>query len=76
MEAALKKKTLDPIGGSPTTGKSVTGIINLFVDDLFGTSGNDVKSIPPNTENWLRKLYDKTTTMTRAMRTSMRPTTA
>ena len=31
-----------------------------------------VKSIPPNTENWLRKLY----AMTRAMRTSMRPTTA
>ena len=27
------KKTLDPIAGSPAAGKSVAGIINLFVDD-------------------------------------------
>ena len=26
---------LDPIARSPATGKSVAGIINLFVDDLF-----------------------------------------
>ena len=30
---------LDPIAGSPASGKSVAGIINLFVDDLFGTGG-------------------------------------
>ena len=41
------------------------------------SSSKGVKSIRPNTENCLRKLYDKKTiTMTRAMRTSMRPTTA
>ena len=31
---------LDAIDGSPATGKSVAGISILFVDDLFGTSGN------------------------------------
>ena len=35
-----RKKTLDPLAGSPATGKFLAGIINLFVDDLFGTSGN------------------------------------
>ena len=34
MEAAFEKK-LDPIAGSPATGKSVTGIINLFVNDFL-----------------------------------------
>ena len=29
--------------GSPATGKSVAGIINLFVDDLFGTGGNEME---------------------------------
>ena len=42
MEAAFEK-TLDPIAGSPATGKSVARIINLFVDDLFRTSGNDME---------------------------------
>ena len=42
MEAAFEK-TLDPIAGSPAAGKSVARIINLFVDDLFGTSGNEMK---------------------------------
>ena len=32
-------KMLDPIQGGPATGKSVAGIINLFVDDLSGTGG-------------------------------------
>ena len=32
------RKMLDPVAGSPATGKSVTGIINLFVDDLFRNS--------------------------------------
>ena len=42
MEAAVEK-TLDPIAGSPATGKSVAGIINPFVDDLFGTGGNEME---------------------------------
>ena len=42
MEAAYEK-TLDPIAGSPATGKSVARIINLFVDDLFRTSGNEME---------------------------------
>ena len=42
MEAAFAK-TLDPMAGSPATGKSVAGIINLFVDDLFGTGGNEME---------------------------------
>ena len=29
--------------GSPATGKSVAGIINLFVDDPFGTGGNEME---------------------------------
>ena len=43
MEAAFEKKTLDPIAGSPATGTSVAGMINLFVDDLFGTGGNEME---------------------------------
>ena len=34
---------LDPIAGSPATGKSVAGIIKLFVDDLFGTGGTEME---------------------------------
>ena len=34
---------LDPIAGSPATGKSVAGIINLCVDDLFGTGGTEME---------------------------------
>ena len=41
-EAAFEK-IQDPIAGSPATGKSVAGIINLFVDDLFGTGGNEME---------------------------------
>ena len=36
---AAFEKMLDPIAGSPATGKSVAGIIKFFVDDLFGTGG-------------------------------------
>ena len=43
----LLKKTLDPVAGSPATGKSVAGIINLFVDDLFGTGGNEMEQRVP-----------------------------
>ena len=42
VEAAFEK-TLDPKAGSPATGKSVAGIINLFVDDLFGTGGTKME---------------------------------
>ena len=35
-----KKKTLDPTARSPAAGKS---IINLFVDDLFGTGGKEME---------------------------------
>ena len=38
-----KKKKLDPIAGSPATGKLVAGIINLFVDDLFGPGGKELE---------------------------------
>ena len=37
------EKMLDPFAGSPATRKSVAGIINLFVDDLFGTSGIEME---------------------------------
>ena len=42
VEAAFQK-TLDPTAGSPATRKFVAGIINLFVDDLFGTGGNEME---------------------------------
>ena len=42
MEVTFEK-TLDPTAGSPATGKSEAGIINLFVDDLFGTGGNEME---------------------------------
>ena len=41
-EAAFEKN-LDPTAGSPAAGKSMAGIINLFVDDLFGTGGNEME---------------------------------
>ena len=34
---------LDPMAGSPATGKSVAGSINLFVDNLFGTGGTEME---------------------------------
>ena len=42
MEAAFEKNA-GPIAGSPATGKSVTRIINLFVDDLYRTGGNEME---------------------------------
>ena len=42
MDAAFEKR-LDPIAGSPASGKSVARIINLFVDDPFGTGGNEME---------------------------------
>ena len=37
------EKMSDPTAGSPATGKSVAGIINLFVDDLFGTGETEIE---------------------------------
>ena len=34
---------LDPIAGCPATGKSVAGITNLLVDDLFGSGGTEME---------------------------------
>ena len=42
MEATFEK-TLDPIDGRKAGGKSVAGIINRFVDDLFGIGGNEME---------------------------------
>ena len=42
MDAAIEK-VLDPVAGSPATGKPVAGIVNLFVDDLFGTGGTEME---------------------------------
>ena len=42
MEAAFEKMP-DPKTGSPAAGKSVARIIHLFVDDLFGTGGTEMK---------------------------------
>ena len=44
---AAFERMLDPIEGSPATGKSVAGIINLFVDDLFGTGGTEMEQRVP-----------------------------
>ena len=60
VDAAFEKM-LGPIAGSPATGKTVAGIINLFVDDLFGTGGTDMekcvltrlgKDLPVGSEDW------------------------
>ena len=40
---AAFEKMLDPIEGSPAAGKSVAGIIKLFVDDLFGTGRTEME---------------------------------
>ena len=37
------EKMQDPMAGSPAAGKSVAGIINLFVDDFFGTGGKEME---------------------------------
>ena len=41
MEAAFEKNA--PMAGSPATGTSVAGIINLFVDGNFGTGGKEME---------------------------------
>ena len=58
---AAFEKMLDPIPGSPATGKSVAGIINLFVGDLFGSGETEMeqrvlarlgKDFQVGSENW------------------------
>ena len=39
----LYDRMLDPIASGPATGKSVVGIINLFVDNLFRTGGTEME---------------------------------
>ena len=64
MEDAFEKKKLDPIAGSPATGKSVAGIINLFVGDLFGTGGNEMEQrVLTNQTFKISKLVQKMGTM-------------
>ena len=44
---------------SPATRKSAAGFINLFVDDLFGTGGNEVEQrILPDFDK-ISKLFEK-----------------
>ena len=61
MEAAFGG-TPDPTAGSPATGKSVARIINLFVDDLFRSGGNEMeqrvltrlrKYVQVGSEDWI-----------------------
>ena len=60
VDAAFEKKTLDPIARSPATEKSVAGIKNLFVDDLFGTSGTETEQrVYPDVER-ISELVHKT----------------
>ena len=42
-EDAALEKMLDAIAGSLATGKSAAGIINLLVDDLFGTGETEME---------------------------------
>ena len=44
MEDAFEK-TLDSISGSPAAAKSVAGIINLIVDYLCGTGGDEMDQV-------------------------------
>ena len=44
VESAFEKNA-GSTAGSPASGKSVAGIINLYVDDLFGTVGNEMEQL-------------------------------
>ena len=57
---------MDPIAGGPATGKSVAGITNPFVDDLFGTGGTEMeqrvlarlrKDFQVGSEDWNHVLF-------------------
>ena len=58
---AAFEKTLDSIEGSPATGNSVAGIVNLIVDDLFGTGGTEMEQrvlagLKKGFPSWFRRL--------------------
>ena len=50
---------LDPIEGSPATGKSVAGIIIFFTDDYFGRGGTEMGQVVLARER-ISKLVQKT----------------
>ena len=60
---AASERILDPIDGGPATGKSVEGIINLFVHALFGTSGTEVDNVSWRDSERILKLVRKIGTM-------------
>ena len=52
---------LDLIERSPETGKTVAGILHLFVDDLFGTGGTEMGQrvlarLGKDSQSWFRRL--------------------
>ena len=60
---AAYERMLDPIAGSPATGKTLAGIMNLFVDDLSGTGGTEMEQrVQPDIER-ISKLVQKTGVM-------------
>ena len=62
-EAAFER-LLDPFEGSPVTGKSVAGILNPFVDDLFGTGGTEMEQrVLARLKKRMAKLVQKTAMM-------------
>ena len=61
---AAFEKVLDLIEESPATGKSVSGIINLFEDDLFGTGGTEMEQcVLARHKKRISKLVQKTVMM-------------
>ena len=59
---AAFQKMLDPIAGSPATGKSVAGIINVFVDDFSETEMEQrvsarLKDVQVGSEDWKDVLF-------------------
>ena len=60
-DAAFEKMLEDPIEGSPATGNSVAGIVNLFVDDLFRTGGTEMEQrVLAGLKKRISKLVQKT----------------
>ena len=62
MDAAFEK-TLDLIEGSPATGKSVAGIVNLFVDNFLEQVKTKWNKLSSRDSEKIPKLVPKTGTM-------------